>query len=278
MPERRHVSRILGLAAIAAVLGSLALIAAPASANVSHTFKTTFGSATSTPPDPYPISEPTDVAEDQESGDLYVTDPPPPPGREVGRRRPFSLHVRQGSQQNRCRNLGTRLRSRAYARPPDTRATSASRAPRPKARGPTNTRPISPSTTTPSAKATSTWATLATTRSPSSTRPATSSPAGASPAKRTAPTTRGCRNSDRSSASRSAGGARHRARRSRNLPLRTAPCTSGIIDTGTTSGVHAERRIHRRQLCGVGWLKVNSAGRLFYINCPIRRLQLDHGV
>ena len=76
MPERRHMGRILGLVAIAAVLGSLALIAAPASANVSHTFKTTFGSATSTPPDPYPISEPTDVAEDQESGDIYVTDPP----------------------------------------------------------------------------------------------------------------------------------------------------------------------------------------------------------
>jgi hypothetical protein len=60
---------------LGAVLGLLALIASPASANVSHVFDATFGSATSTPPDPYPISEPTDVAVDQETHDVYVTDP-----------------------------------------------------------------------------------------------------------------------------------------------------------------------------------------------------------
>src|SRR5262249_49124596 len=66
----------LWIALIAAVLGSLALAVTPAAANVSHAFQATFGSATSTPPDPYPIAEPTDVAVDQESGDVYVTDPP----------------------------------------------------------------------------------------------------------------------------------------------------------------------------------------------------------
>ena len=63
------------LAAGLVAVAYFALIAAPASANVSHAFSTTFGSATSTPPDPYPISEPTDVAVDQASQDIYVTDP-----------------------------------------------------------------------------------------------------------------------------------------------------------------------------------------------------------
>ena len=61
---------------VAAVgIASLTFIVAPAAANVSHVFSTTFGSATSTPPDPYPISGPTDVAVDQASHDIYVTDP-----------------------------------------------------------------------------------------------------------------------------------------------------------------------------------------------------------
>lgn len=64
------------LALIVAALGSLALATAPAHASVSHTFTKTFGSATTTPADPYPISEPTDVAVDQASHDVYVTDPP----------------------------------------------------------------------------------------------------------------------------------------------------------------------------------------------------------
>ncbi|HVC07891.1 MAG TPA: hypothetical protein VND98_09945 [Solirubrobacterales bacterium] len=63
------------LVAAVAAAASLALVAAPASANVSHAFSTTFGSKTSNPPDPYPISEPTDVAVDQASHDIYVTDP-----------------------------------------------------------------------------------------------------------------------------------------------------------------------------------------------------------
>ena len=63
-------------------MGALALVAAlfmlpagAAQANVSHAFTGTFGSAGSTPADPYPISEPTDVAVDQATGDVYVTDP-----------------------------------------------------------------------------------------------------------------------------------------------------------------------------------------------------------
>jgi hypothetical protein len=61
--------------AVLAAAASFAFIVAPASANVSHVFSTTFGSATSSPPDPYPISGPTDVAVDQTSHDIYVTDP-----------------------------------------------------------------------------------------------------------------------------------------------------------------------------------------------------------
>lgn len=73
-PRNRRVGVVLAIF-LAAAVGSLALTAVPASANVSHAFSTTYGSATSTPPDPYPISEPTDVAVDQATNDIYVTDP-----------------------------------------------------------------------------------------------------------------------------------------------------------------------------------------------------------
>jgi DNA-binding beta-propeller fold protein YncE len=44
-------------------------------ANVSHALTAYFGAAGSTPPNPYPLSGPTDVDVDQASGDFYVTDP-----------------------------------------------------------------------------------------------------------------------------------------------------------------------------------------------------------
>ena len=49
--------------------------ASPASANTTHAFALAFGGETSTPANPYPLSNPTDVAVDETSGDVYVTDP-----------------------------------------------------------------------------------------------------------------------------------------------------------------------------------------------------------
>ncbi|MGA8744563.1 MAG: NHL repeat-containing protein [Solirubrobacterales bacterium] len=48
--------------------------AAPASGNVSHAFSGTIGAEGSTPPNPYPLLNPTDVAIDQASHDIYVAD------------------------------------------------------------------------------------------------------------------------------------------------------------------------------------------------------------
>ena len=48
--------------------------AAPASASVSHALTANFGSASSTPADPYPLSGPRDVEVDQTSHDIYVAD------------------------------------------------------------------------------------------------------------------------------------------------------------------------------------------------------------
>jgi hypothetical protein len=55
------------------VAGALA-IAAPASASVSHALTGSFGSAGSTPADPYPLSGASDVEVDQGSHDIYVAD------------------------------------------------------------------------------------------------------------------------------------------------------------------------------------------------------------
>ena len=62
-----------GSTALAASLAVLAAAAAPALGN-SHVFTTTFGAATSTPANAYPLSQPTDVAVDLSSHDVYVTD------------------------------------------------------------------------------------------------------------------------------------------------------------------------------------------------------------
>lgn len=56
-----------------ALFALLALTASPAMAN-SHVFTTTFGSATSTPANPYPLSHPADVAVDLSNHDVYVAD------------------------------------------------------------------------------------------------------------------------------------------------------------------------------------------------------------
>ena len=60
----------------AVLIGLAALVLPPsASANVSHEFSFDFGSATSTPANLYPLTEPTDVEVDQTNHDIYVTDP-----------------------------------------------------------------------------------------------------------------------------------------------------------------------------------------------------------
>jgi DNA-binding beta-propeller fold protein YncE len=63
-------------AACALTVGVGMLIAAvPASAAVTHVYTASYAAATSTPANPYPVSGPTEVAVDQASHDLYVTDP-----------------------------------------------------------------------------------------------------------------------------------------------------------------------------------------------------------
>ncbi|MGA8745171.1 MAG: hypothetical protein WB507_04835 [Solirubrobacterales bacterium] len=69
----------LALSALLAYAALLALSAAPAlAAPAIHEFTASFGAETSTPADPYPLSEPSDVAVDNSSGpsagDVYVTD------------------------------------------------------------------------------------------------------------------------------------------------------------------------------------------------------------
>ena len=67
------VSRTLAVPAVS-ICAVLLCTAAPAYADTSHAFSGTIGSASSTPPDPYPLSNPTDVAIDQVSHDIYVAD------------------------------------------------------------------------------------------------------------------------------------------------------------------------------------------------------------
>ncbi len=60
---------------VVAVFAAMLIAAAPAGANISHVFKASFGSSTSSVTNQYPLSEPTDVAVDQANQDVYVTDP-----------------------------------------------------------------------------------------------------------------------------------------------------------------------------------------------------------
>ena len=64
----------LPVATLVALLGVFAFLSVPAFAASTHAFSTSFGSASSTPANPYPLSGPTSVAVDQAS-DAYVTDP-----------------------------------------------------------------------------------------------------------------------------------------------------------------------------------------------------------
>ena len=72
-------TRGLGAACVVAVTTGALLLAPPAFAGNTNLFTTTFGAANSTPPNPYPLSNPSDVAVDTTSGpsagDIYVTDP-----------------------------------------------------------------------------------------------------------------------------------------------------------------------------------------------------------
>jgi len=71
-----HARRLrFGFAALLLALTALTLTAAPAFAEGSHVLSSSFGAATSTPANPYPLSGPTDVETDRASHDFYVTDP-----------------------------------------------------------------------------------------------------------------------------------------------------------------------------------------------------------
>ncbi len=80
--ERRRLSHLaskVSIASIAAALFLLAVAVTPTLAATSHVFTTTFGAAATNPANPYPLSNPADVAVDNSSGasagDIYVTDP-----------------------------------------------------------------------------------------------------------------------------------------------------------------------------------------------------------
>jgi hypothetical protein len=59
---------------LVACVGLGACLAGQASAEVSHIYSHSFGSALSSPANPYPLAAPSDVAVDQLNGDIYVTD------------------------------------------------------------------------------------------------------------------------------------------------------------------------------------------------------------
>lgn len=60
--------------ALLACLPLAALLSTPAAADVSHVYSHSIGSAASSPPAPYPVSTPSDVAVDSATGDVYVAD------------------------------------------------------------------------------------------------------------------------------------------------------------------------------------------------------------
>ena len=68
---RRNPARQL---TVVAVFVAMLIGAAPADANISHVLKSTFGSSASGVTNPYPLSEPIDIAVDQATEDVYVTD------------------------------------------------------------------------------------------------------------------------------------------------------------------------------------------------------------
>ncbi len=77
MASRKH-ERVLARRTPAVALTTLALLlslAATAWGSVSHDFSHTIGGASSTPPNPHPIGQPSDVAVDAANGSVFVTDP-----------------------------------------------------------------------------------------------------------------------------------------------------------------------------------------------------------
>ena len=175
------------MGALVLVAGLFMLPAGAAQANVSHAFTGTFGSAGSTTVDPYPISEPTDVAVDQATGDVYVTDP----GNHRVEKFDSSGHFlfMFGRNVNKTAIEEPAPRNRTSALRPAIRPTNASPPPAANHPAPSKTRCGSRWTTSNSAKATSTSGISATTSSRSSTPPGRSSAAGGRRARRTAPTT-----------------------------------------------------------------------------------------
>ena len=74
-----RIGRRLSLAALLTVTCALAFASLADASHLSHVPSITFGAATSTPPNPYPLADPAGVAVDETSGpsthDVYVTDP-----------------------------------------------------------------------------------------------------------------------------------------------------------------------------------------------------------
>ena len=215
------------------VAGLFMIPTASAQANVSHAFTGTFGSAGSTTVDPYPISEPTDVAVDQAIRRHLRHRPRQPPGREVRLDRPLPLHVRLETS-TRPRSKKPAPRNRTSAPRPAIRPTNASPPPAANRPAPSKTRCGSRWTTSRSVKGMYMSGISATTSSRSSIPPGRSSAAGVRRVRRTAPTTEDCPSSARSSASRSAAAASRPKNRSPATARPTAPSSSGVVTTGTT--------------------------------------------
>ena len=100
--------RLLGrftLALIVTIICALAIAASPALALTTHAFTTDFGAAGSTPANPYPLSNPADVAVDNSSGasqhDIYVTDPANHRVEKFDSLRRVHPHVRKGCRSRR---------------------------------------------------------------------------------------------------------------------------------------------------------------------------------
>jgi hypothetical protein len=75
MADRRRVGTLIRPAVLIAVLAVVAMAPASAQAAASHAYALTFGSASSSPANPYPLSQPSDVEVDKVTHDVYVTDP-----------------------------------------------------------------------------------------------------------------------------------------------------------------------------------------------------------
>ncbi len=72
MRARRSVS--LALVWLCALVGGLLMLSGPALAQREHAFSNAFGSATSTPADPEPLSQPGGLAVNESTGEVYVID------------------------------------------------------------------------------------------------------------------------------------------------------------------------------------------------------------